>query len=75
MTEKDLANQLWRQGEVCHGRSHAYSFAKELRSHGHFARVLLLSGLYFVITDEQYYNELWEMRKSCRHFEKEILKK
>lgn len=74
MTEKDLVNQLWRQGEICRGRSHAYAFARDMRSHGHFARVLLLSGLYFVITNEDDYNELWELRKSCRVFERSLKK-
>lgn len=72
MTEKDLCNQLFRQGEICRARSYAYSFARELRSHGHFARVILISDLYFVITNEDDYNELWEMRKACRAYERSL---
>lgn len=72
MTEKDLCNQLFKQGEVCGSRSHAYSFARELRSAGHYARVILLSSLYFVITNEDDYNELWEMRKACRAYERSL---
>lgn len=74
MTEKDLCSQLISQGEVCRTRSYAYSFAKELRSSGYFARVIQLHGLYFVIINEDEYNELWELRKACRAYEKEFSK-
>lgn len=72
MTEKDLCYQLLSKGEICRTRTSAYSFAKELRSAGLFARVFLLHGLYFVITNEDFYKELWELRKSCRAYEKEF---
>lgn len=72
MTEKDLCSQLISQGQLCFTRSHAYTFAKELRSSGHFARVILLHGLYFVITNVDDYNDLWELRKSCRTYERSL---
>lgn len=72
MFEKDLRDQLIRQGELCKTRSSAYAFARDLRSHGHFARVILIFGLYFVITNEDDYNELWDLRKSCRAYERSL---
>lgn len=72
MLEKDLRDQLFRQGEICFSRSHAYAFARDLRSRGHFARVILISDLYFVITNEDDYNELWDLRKSCRVYERSL---
>ena len=74
MTEKDLRDQLFRQGELCRTRSYAYSLARDYRSHGLFARVILISDLYFVITNEDDYNELWEMRKACRAYERSLEK-
>lgn len=72
MFEKDLRDQLLSQGEFCRSRSSAYAFARDLRSHGHFARVILISDLYFVIANEDDYNELWELRKSCRAYERSL---
>lgn len=74
MTEHELRDQLFRQGELCRTRSYAYSLARDYRSHGLFARVILISDLYFVITNVDDYNELWEMRKACRAYERSLLK-
>lgn len=74
MTENDLRDQLIRQGELCKTRSFAYSLAREYRSHGLFARVILISNLYFVITNEDDYNDLWEIRKACRAYERSLKK-
>ena len=74
MLEKDLRDQLFEQGVLCRPRSNAYAFARDLRSRGCFARVIQVSDLYFVISNEYDYYELWELRKACRAFERSLKK-
>lgn len=62
---KSLKRMLFMAGELSRTRTSAFALAKKWRSDFPlaFVRVLKVDDSYFVITDEEQYNDYWEFRK------------
>ena len=69
-----LKRMLFTAGELCRSRSSAFSLAKKWRQDFPlaFVRVLKVDDSYFVITDEEQYNDYWEFRKIAMRNERRL---